>query len=84
VEPVFLLGLTAAALTTGALLPQVIKAHTSRHTKDLSLAMFALSALGVFIWMIYGIAIGAVPVILSNALTLGLMLYIVYLKIKYG
>lgn len=80
----FWLGIMAATLTTSALLPQLIKAHTTRHTKDISLAMFVMSALGVFLWMIYGLAIGSVPVIIANSLTLCLMLYIVYLKIKYG
>jgi len=83
-DPIFIIGLTAATLTTSALLPQLIKAHNSKHTKDLSLAMFSISALGVFLWIIYGIALGAIPVIAANSVTLCLMLYIVYLKIKYG
>jgi MtN3 and saliva related transmembrane protein len=78
------IGLIAASLTTGALLPQVIKAHTTRHTKDISLAMFVLSALGVALWIVYGVASRIMPVILANSLTLGLMLYIIYLKVKYG
>jgi MtN3 and saliva related transmembrane protein len=84
VDVSFLIGITAASLTTGALLPQVIKAHTSRHTKDLSLAMFGISALGVFLWITYGLLTASVPVIIANSLTLCLMLYIIYLKVKYG
>ena len=81
---ILVLGIIAATLTTSALLPQLIKAHNSKHTKDLSLAMFSLSALGVFLWIIYGLALGAIPVIVANSVTLCLMLYIVYLKVKYG
>jgi MtN3 and saliva related transmembrane protein len=84
VDTVFLLGITAAALTTGGLLPQVIKAHTTRHTKDISLAMFVMSAVGVALWIVYGVMVNVLPVIIANSLTLCLMLYIVYLKIKYG
>ena len=81
---IFLVGSLAACFTTAALLPQVIKAHTSKHTKDLSLAMFSISAAGVFLWIIYGIALHSVPVIAANAVTLLLVLYIIFLKVKYG
>jgi len=35
-DPISLIGIVAAILTTSAFLPQVIKAHVSRETKDLS------------------------------------------------
>ena len=81
---IFLIGSAAAVLTTVSFLPQVIKAHTSRHTKDLSLMMFVLFSLGLALWTIYGIALRSVPVIAANTVTLSLSLYLIYLKVRYG
>lgn len=79
-----MLGITAATLTTISFIPQVIKAARSKKTADLSLLMFVLFSAGVFLWMIYGIILGEVPVILANALALAMGLYLVYLKLKYS
>ena len=81
---IFLIGIFAACLTTTAFLPQVIKAHNSKHTKDLSLVMFVVLSAGLVLWLIYGLALRSVPVIAANSLTLLLVLYLIYLKIKYG
>lgn len=84
IDGVLLLGSAAAVLTTAAFLPQVIKAHTTRHTKDISLAMFVLTAAGVTLWAAYGIVLRSVPVIVANSLVLLLSGYLIYLKIKHG
>jgi MtN3 and saliva related transmembrane protein len=81
---VFFIGITAAGLTTAAFLPQVIKAHASRHTKDLSLAMFVILSAGLLLWIVYGMFLRSIPVIAANTVTLALTLYIIFLKIKYG
>ncbi|HVN67534.1 MAG TPA: SemiSWEET transporter [Candidatus Sulfotelmatobacter sp.] len=80
----FWLGIAAGTFTTISLLPQVIKAHQSRHTKDISLLMFVISAGGLTLWFIYGCLTGAVPIILANGITLALTSYLIYLKVRYG
>jgi MtN3 and saliva related transmembrane protein len=80
----FWLGIVAGTLTTVSLLPQVIKAHQSRHTKDISLLMFVISAGGLTLWLIYGCLAGALPIILANAITVALTGYLIYLKVRYG
>ena len=77
------LGFIAGILTTVAFIPQVIKIWKSKHARDISLGMFAIFSSGVLLWLFYGIQIGALPVILSNAITLGLSLTILVFKIKY-
>jgi len=81
---ILLIGTVAATLTTAAFVPQVIKTHKTKHTKDLSLIMFVLLSFGLFLWIIYGFALGSFPVITANIITLGMSLYLLYLKIKYG
>lgn len=78
------IGLIAAALTTSAYLPQVVKSWRTKSAKDLSLGMLAILCTGVFLWLIYGILNQDLPIILSNAATLMLALAILVLKIKHG
>lgn len=66
-----------------AFLPQVIKTWRTRSAKDLSLVMFLLYCLGVFLWTIYGIMIDELPVILWNIITLILAAVILFFKIKF-
>ncbi len=77
------LGLLAGTLTTVAFVPQVIKIWKTKHANDISLGMFAIFSGGVLLWLCYGIAIGATPGIVANAITLGLSLTILLFKIKY-
>ncbi len=77
------LGLVAGTLTTVAFFPQVIKTWRSRSAKDISLGMFSLFSVGVFLWLLYGIHIGAMPVIVSNAITLLLALTILLFKLRF-
>ena len=79
-----ILGTTAAFLTTISFLPQVIKAHKTRETKDLSLVMYILFSIGLMLWTIYGVLQNSAPIIAANAITLMMCSYIVYLKVKYG
>ena len=78
-----ILGLVAGALTTIAFLPQLFKTWKSKSAKDVSLETLAIFSLGVFLWLIYGIYLHALPIILANLLTLIFNLIILGLKIKY-
>lgn len=78
-----LLGLTAGGLTTLSFLPQVLKTWKSKSAADISSGMFTLFSAGVLLWLLYGIALGAAPIIIANAVTLALALTILYLKYRY-
>lgn len=82
-ETLDLLGLAAGSLTTTAFFPQVLKTWRSRSAKDISLGMFGIFTAGVFLWILYGIRIGALPVILSNVITFALALTIVIFKLRF-
>lgn len=77
-------GLTAATLTTLCWLPQAIKIIREKETRAISLPMTAILALGVLLWLIYGLAIGDWPLIGANAVTLALVLVIMVMKLRYG
>ena len=77
------IGFFAAFCTTVAFLPQAIKVYKTRSTKDISLYMFLIFTVGVLSWLIYGLIINDLPVILANAVTLVLSLFILIYKLKY-
>jgi len=77
-----LLGLVAGALTTASFVPQLIKVWKSRSARDISLLMYIVICTGIFLWLIYGLVIGSIPVIAANALTLVISGAILVLKIK--
>jgi MtN3 and saliva related transmembrane protein len=77
------IGFFAAFCTTIAFVPQAIKVYKSKSTKDISLYMFLIFTIGVFSWLVYGIVISDLPIILANAVTLILSLFILIYKIKY-
>jgi MtN3 and saliva related transmembrane protein len=78
-----LLGLAAATLTTIAFFPQMIQTWRRKSAKDVSYIMLITFMSGLFLWLIYGIILGALPIILANGITLILNFIILWLKIKY-
>ena len=79
-----LVGLAAALFTTTAFLPQVIRAWRTRSTRDLSYGTFITYAIGLAMWLIYGVMIRDVPLMLSNGTTFLLALTILGLKLRHG
>jgi len=79
-----LIGSIAGTLTTVSFLPQVFKTYRSRSAKDISLVMFLLFSLGVFLWLLYGLSLQSMPIIVSNGITLVLALSILVMKFWFG
>ena len=79
-----MLGFAAAALTTGAFVPQAIKTIRSRNTSGISLAMYVIVTIGIVLWLLYGIRLGSWPMIFANTISLGLTATILGLKLRYG
>ncbi len=78
-----IIGLAAATCTTFSFLPQALKVIKTRHTKDLSLVMYSIFTLGVFLWLVYGVLVKDAPLIIANVITLLLAGTILIMKIKY-
>jgi len=84
IDYIVVIGLIAGACTTVSLLPQVIKTIRIKETKDISLSMYIILSIGLFLWIFYGVSIDALPIILANTFSLILAVIILILKIKYG
>jgi MtN3 and saliva related transmembrane protein len=82
--PVKAVGAAAAILTTVCWLPQAVKIVRERETRAISLPGTLLSALGVFLWLIYGLALADAPLIGSSITTFVITAIILALKIRHG
>jgi MtN3 and saliva related transmembrane protein len=83
VIPADAIGVAAGVLTTLAFVPQVIRVWRTRSAHDLSLASFATFTAGVALWLLYGFAIDALPVIVANGVTLVLAAAILVMKLAF-
>ncbi|MDP3766046.1 MAG: SemiSWEET family transporter [Nanoarchaeota archaeon] len=64
-------------------IPQVIKSYKTKSVKDLSLGMIIATFIGTIFWLFYGFLISAKPIIIMNSIFGFVVLYQLYLKIKY-
>ena len=78
-----IIGFIGGALTTLALVPQAVKAWRTKHTRDISIWWILTLTIGIILWLVYGILIGSLPIIVSNAATLIFALIVLILKIRY-
>lgn len=75
-----LLGYAAAALTTASFIPQAWLSFRTGDVSGISLTMYASFTTGVALWLAYGVVLGTWPLIVANAITLGLALAILLMK----
>lgn len=78
------IGSVAATLTTTAFIPQAWQVWRTRHTKDISLGMYAIFTCGVAMWLVYGLLIDSWPVIIANSITFLLAGAVLMMKIRFG
>jgi MtN3 and saliva related transmembrane protein len=78
------IGGVAAVLTTLCLVPQAVKIARGRETRAISLPGTLLSALGVLLWLVYGVAVADAPLIGSSTITFAITATILALKIRHG
>lgn len=76
-------GYLGGTMTTLAFLPQVIRTLRTRETRSISLGMYLLFTAGVFLWLVYGIRLHALPMILANGITLLLSFVLLVAKWRW-
>lgn len=78
-----LIGYCAAALTTCSFAPQAWLTFRTRDVRGISLGMYSVFAVGVALWLAYGLLLEAWPIVAANAITLALALAILGMKLRY-
>lgn len=76
-----LVGTVAATLTTIAFVPQAWLIWKSGRAEGVSLGMYAIFTIGVALWLLYGVMLGAWPIVVANAITFVLAAFILLLKL---
>ncbi len=82
-DGIALLGFAAGTLTTISFWPQLRRTWITKSAEDVSLAMLLTFSSGVLLWLLYGLLLGAWPIILTNAVTALFTASIAVLKIRY-
>jgi MtN3 and saliva related transmembrane protein len=77
-------GTSGAVLTTLCWVPQAMKVIRERETRAISLPFTGLSALGILLWLVYGVAIVDAPLIGSSLVTFLLTMVVLVLKLRHG
>ena len=76
------LGIVAGICSTISFVPQVIKAWRENDTEAISKRMYFVTVTAFVLWTIYGFAIGSLPIIIFNILSLVLSGTILVLKLR--
>jgi len=79
-----LIGAVAGTLSTIAFIPQAWRIWKTRSARDLSLPMYLIFTAGVALWFVYGLMLGAVPIVVCNGLTLVLAGTVLAMKLRFG
>ncbi|HLO25486.1 MAG TPA: SemiSWEET transporter [Geobacteraceae bacterium] len=77
------IGLLAGAITTAAAFPQVVRTYRTKHARDISIWQPVLLTIGMLLWLVYGIALGDVPLIYANSISLVCYTALIVMKIIY-
>lgn len=78
-----LIGTLAAVLTTISFLPQALHTFRTKDVRGISLGMYSVFTAGVAMWLVYGLMLGAWPVVIANVITLALASAILVMKLRY-
>lgn len=78
-----IVGFLAALLTTVSFVPQAWHTFRTRDVRGISLGMYSAFALGVALWLVYGLLLGSWPIVVANLVTLALALAILFMKLRY-
>ena len=78
-----LIGFVAATLTTASFIPQAWLTFKTKDVSGISLGMYSVVTTGVAAWLVYGLMLGAWPVVVANAVTLALASGILVMKLRY-
>lgn len=78
-----IIGFFAAVLTTASFVPQAWHTFRTRDVSGISLGMYSVFTAGVACWLVYGLLLGAWPVVIANLVTLSLAVAILVMKLRF-
>jgi MtN3 and saliva related transmembrane protein len=77
-----LFGWMAAIFTTLIFVPQIIKAYSTKMTRDISMLMLILAVLGNSFWLAQSVLISNTPLIVCASLIIMMSLFLIGFKYR--
>lgn len=82
-EFIEILGIVAGICTSASTIPQLVKTVKTKKAGDVSIKMYIVQLTGNCLWLYYGFDKSDIPIIATNALSVGLNVAMLFFKIKY-
>lgn len=82
-ELILTVGYLATMFSIGSFLPQVIKTMRLKKANHISMMMCVLTVMSSVLWCWYAIMVSALPLLVSQGITLLIKLWMIVLKVKY-
>jgi MtN3 and saliva related transmembrane protein len=79
-----ILGLIAGAVTSMGYLPQLYRGYKTKKLEDVSYFMPIVLAIGMSLWLLYGVFLEAFAVIVANAFGISCSLGLIIMKKRYS
>jgi MtN3 and saliva related transmembrane protein len=84
-EPIVtMLGLVAGVITSAGFLPQLARGYRTKKLDDISYYMPIVLAIGMMLWLLYGILLAELPIIAANAFGASCSLLLIAMKKRYS
>ena len=77
------IGLVAGALTSLAVVPQVLKTWRTRQARDISIWQPVILTVGMALWLAYGMLLNDIPLIAANLFSIACYLVLIGMKIVF-
>ncbi|MCX6665674.1 MAG: SemiSWEET transporter [Euryarchaeota archaeon] len=79
-----LIGFAAGTITSIGFIPQLIRGHRTKKLDDVSYFMPVVLAVGMTLWLIYGLLRQDLAIIIANGFGISCNLSLLFLKIRYS
>ena len=79
-----ILGLIAGAVTSIGFIPQLVRGYRTKQLDDISYYMPTILAVGMLLWIIYGIFLIALPIIIANTFGMSCCILLIVMKRLYS
>lgn len=79
-----IVGSLATLCTISSFLPQALKIMRERDATSVSFKMYAITVTGFSLWTAYGVLMESLPLIVANAASLSIAVWVLVLKVRYS
>ena len=79
-----ILGFIAGVITSIGFIPQLVRGFRTKKLEDVSYYMPIVLAIGMTLWLSYGILLGRIAIVVANSFGVSCSLILIIMKKKYS